>query len=118
MLTITPETFAAMESQEERAFVGRLVAFLRDSVPELRDESATAMEAQTRLQIDRARGFGMRSERAVACYALTAAMLGPDFPDRFPAARRILEAPTNETVKAERLEAFTTALFDALDRDG
>ena len=114
MLKITPDTFAAFTAIEERAFIARLTAFLRDAVPALAGEPPAAMDAQVRLQIEAARNYGMTSERAVAAYVLTAAQLGPDFPDRFAAARDILLTPMVGDRKAEQLEAFTVRLFEAL----
>ena len=115
MITITPETFAVATAREERLFIDRLTAFLRETVPELADQPPPAMDAQVRLVIEAARGYGLRSEQAVSAYALTAALLGPDFVDRFPAAHAIMLDESSEQRKAEQLEAFTTALFDALD---
>ena len=114
MLKITPESLAALTAVEERAFVRRLAAMLRDAVPALANEPAAAMEAQVQLQIEAARSYGMTSERAVATYAMTAAQLGVDFPDQFGGARDILTASTSGDRKADRLEAFTLRLFDAL----
>lgn len=114
MLKITPESLAQLTAVEERAFLRRLTAMLREAVPALAHEPPAAMDAQVQLQVEAARGYGMTSERAVATYVMTAAQLGIDFPDRFGGARDILTAATSGDRKADRLEAFTLRLFDAL----
>lgn len=117
MLKITPESLAALTAVEERAFVQRLTTMLRVAVPALADEPAAAMAAQVQLQIEAARDYGMTSERAVATYVMTAAQLGVDFPDQFGGARDILLSRSDGDRKADRLEAFTLRLFDALAQE-
>lgn len=116
MLKISPESFAAVSRPGEDAYVARLSALLRDTVPDLASEPAARLDAQVWLQVEAARSFGLISEQAIAAFVMTAAQLGPDFPDRFPAARAILTDAGTDAEKADALERFTLALFDALER--
>ncbi len=114
MLTISPNTFDAFSSVEEQKFNARLAEFLREEVPGFAQLPQETLLKQVSAVVSSAREFGMESEEAVACYALTAAHLGPDFPDKFPGARQILDAPISDDEKAEHLEAYSVSLFEAL----
>ena len=116
MLTIGPETFAAARREEEESYIGRLIAVLRETVPDLAAEPPAQMDAQVRLQIEAARSHGLQSEQAVAAYVMTAAQLGPDFVDQFPAIQQILLDDATDAKKADNLERFTVALFEDLER--
>ncbi len=114
MLDISPHAFSGIAAHEEARFVRKLATFLREKVPSLASEAPEAVEAQCRLLMQRSRGFDMKSEQAVAVFAMTAAVLGLDFVERFPAARQILFRPVSQERKAELLQGFTVKLLDTL----
>ena len=115
LLKITPETFIALARPAERAFVEKLAEVLRSAVPALAGEAQEPFLAQVRLLIERARDYGFESEQAIGSFAVSAGLLGVDFVDHIPAAREILESGADEERKAEQLENFTVALFEALE---
>jgi hypothetical protein len=114
MLTLSPETFARMSAVEEQRFVERVVAFLRENVPQMASEPPDAMAAQVRALKAEAATYDMTSEAAVATYALTAALIGADFAERFPGARKILFSANGEDKKAQLLEGFVVTLLQKL----
>lgn len=113
---ISPETFAAFESEAEIAFVTKLSTVLRDAVPSLADEPEPAFGATVRLLIEQARGYGLVSETDIGVFAVTAGVLGLDFVDQFPGAREILEGREPPERKADLLEGFTRNLIETLER--
>jgi hypothetical protein len=113
---ISPDAFAAFESEAEVAFVAKLAGVLRDAVPALASEPEPAFSATVRLLIDQARGYGLASEQEIGVFAVTAGVLGLDFVDRFAGARQILEGREPPARKADLLEAFTRNLIDTLER--
>ena len=114
MLDISPHTFSRISDHEEARYLRKLAAFLQERVPTLAGESPEAKIAPCRLLKNQAQGFDMVSEQAVAAFAMTAAVLGLDFVDRFPAARQILFRPVSQERKAELLQGFTVKLLDTL----
>lgn len=116
MLEISNQAFSGLKDQTEQRFVAKLAAFLREKVPALASESLEATIVQCKLLKRKANSFDMSSERAVAAFAMTAAVLGLDFVERFRGARQILYADAPEEEKAELLEGFTVTLLDRLGR--
>lgn len=115
MFSISPQAFGAFKRGAEHDFIVRLATVLRDAVPSLAGEPEPGFSEQVRFIVGRARGFGLESEQAIGAFAISAALLGMDFPDRFRGARQILESREDEARKAELLEHFTLALFEALE---
>lgn len=116
MLKISPRTFARMSEHEEGRFIARLAGFLREKVPGLANEPPAALDHQCRMLAKQARSHDMTSEQAIAAFVMTAAILGVDFVDRFPAVRQILFRPVPQERKAELLQGFTIKLLDTLRR--
>ncbi len=114
MLEISDQVVSRFEGEAEQRFIAKLAAFLREKVPSLASESPEALHVQCKLLKDKAFSFDMRSEQAVATFAMTAAILGLDFVERFRGARQILYADTPEDEKAELLEGFTVTLLKRL----
>lgn len=114
MLTISPETFSKVASADLEVFVRKLADFIRQNVPGMSAEPPDRMHAQILALKKDANGYGLRSEQGIAAYAVTAAFLGVNFPERFAGARQILFARETEERKAELLSAFTVTLFDTL----
>ena len=114
MLTLSPETFQRMSAVEEQRFVERIVDFLRQNVPQMAGEPQDSMVAQVRVLKAEAATYDMTSEQAVAVYALTAALIGADFSERFGGARKILFSANDQDKKAQLLEGFTVTLLQKL----
>jgi len=113
---ISPDAFAAFESEAETAFTAKLNGVLREAVPSLAHEPEPAFSATVRLLIEQARSYGMISEQEIGVFGVTAGLLGLDFVDHFPGARQILEGREPPAVKADLLEAFTRNLIETLER--
>jgi hypothetical protein len=116
MLEISERTFARLQEPIEQAFLTKLAAFLREKVPSLAKEAPEATVAQCRLLKAQANSYDMHSEQAVAAFAMTAAILGVDFVERFRGARQILWSNEPETRKAKLLEGFTVTLLAKLKK--
>jgi hypothetical protein len=116
MLKISPDAIEALRQAGERNYILRLGEVVRAALPDLRDEPDATLYPQLQSLVEQARGFGLGSERAVACYVMTGALLGIDFSERFAGAREILTSKDSEERKAELLEGFTVTLFQTLER--
>lgn len=114
MLEVSPECFEGISAVEEQRFIDRLVAFLRQQVPQMAREPQDVMVAQVRALKAEAATYDMNSERAVATYALTAALIGADFAEKFPGARKILFTKNDQDKKSQLLEGFTVTLLQEL----
>lgn len=115
MLSISSQTNHALREDAENQFVIKLAAILKREVPEIADEPDSVFYDQVKLVIEQARSYGLRTEQNIGAYAITAGTLGLDFPEKFNGAREILESHEDEDRKAELLEYFTLALFEALE---
>ncbi len=101
----------------EEEYVTRLTNLMHESVQGLADVPEPELRVEVRNQIAKARSYGLASEQAIAIYTITAGQLGVDFDTKFPAAHEILTEPgATEAVKADKLEGFTVALFEALEK--
>ncbi len=114
MLEVSPECFEGISAVEESRFVDRLVMFLRQNVPQVASEPQDAMVARVRALKADAATYDMKSEQPVAAYVLTGALLGVDFVEKFPGARKILYSKNSEDKKADLLEGFTVTLMQKL----
>lgn len=114
VLTISPGTFSRMASADLEVFVRKLSDFIRQNVPGMSAEPPDRMRTQILALKKDANSYGLQTEQGIAAYAVTAAFLGVNFPDRFAGARKILFARETEERKAELLSAFTITLFEAL----
>ena len=81
MLEVSGQVVSRFEDEAEQRYIAKLAAFLREKVPSLASESPEALQVQCKLLKDKAFSFDMRSEQAVAAFAMTAAILGLDFAD-------------------------------------
>lgn len=115
MLSFSPGSYAALTEASEQAFVSRLAGVLREAVPSLAKEPDAPFHEQVRILVRHARSFGLTSEQTVGAYAVTAALLGLNFADRFAGARQILLGHETQARKAELLEGFTMALLETLE---
>ncbi len=67
-------------------------------------------------QVSRAVAYGLERDDQVAIYAMTAWVLGEDFPERFTAAGAVLNArDTTPEDKTEWLEQWTQTLLEKLE---
>jgi hypothetical protein len=99
------------------AFVRRFRALLLDCFPDAADAVSTDEFDETlRRQCDIARQYGLRSERAIATFLMSAWLLGPEFDRRFPAVNQQLLSSLDEDEKASWMEAFVAALLGRLSQ--
>ena len=115
MFEISSVALAALGRQSDRDFVVKLARFLHENVPALSSEAPADLVAAVSALTERARGYGLTTERSIAVFALTAAYLGLDFDTAFPPATAVLSAQDmTEAAKARWLEDWTTQLFEEL----
>lgn len=115
MFRISNQAYGQFADTAEAAYVRKLADFLRANAPGMATEPDQTLLPQVAHVVQRARDFGFASEREVATFALTAALLGPDFPDNFAGAREILEMKAPASRRAELLQDFTRELFEVLE---
>jgi hypothetical protein len=116
MLVINTEQLGTLDKVAEADFVGRAATFLIESFPEAANLPAEELVAAVGRQIDKAKGYGLASERQAAAYLISAWLLGEDFDSRFPAARIALSVTDmSADEKAKWLEEWTVELFRTLE---
>lgn len=94
-----------------------IVAVLRAVFPDAASASVAELDAGVARQVERAAGYCLERDDHVAIYAMTAWVLGDDFPERFTAAGAVLSArDTTPERKVEWLEAWTQTLLQALEQ--
>jgi hypothetical protein len=116
LLKIREDQLEALAAPSAEAFAERLARFLCEQFPEASEEPPAELRAAVGGQAERARGYGLTTERQAAVYVTCAWLLGPDFDAEFPAAREMLgtdEYPPED--KADWLERWVEALFGALE---
>lgn len=84
-------------------------------MPEISTEDPVPVILEVRNLVDNARRYGLTTEHSTAAYVITAAYLGTDFDQNFPAATAVLVAKDmSETAKADWLESWTAQIFEEL----
>ena len=88
----------------------------REALVQEMTNAITAEGRQTlRQQYERARGYGLETERDLGRYIVTAWTMGIDFDRRFPAMSQILNDPAlTPTEKADGVERTALTLFALL----
>lgn len=106
-------TTAQVSDLADQRFERRLIQVIGEV-----DPSASAVMsspeglAMLRMQCRRARGFGMRSERDIGRYVVTAWLMGPDFHTDMPAMAEVLASDRlSPALKAEAIERISTAVL-------
>lgn len=115
MFRISNQAYGQFADAAEAAYIRKLAAFLRANAPGMATEPDETLLPQVAHVVQRARAFGFSSEREVATFALTAALLGADFADQVGGAREILELQDTAARRAELLQDFTRELFEVLE---
>ena len=118
MLTLQQEQMDVFARLEMERFEERAIAHLREHFPE-RMASVSAQNARelVRFCVQRARGYGIESERGIVLFASVAVALGPRF-DEQPRYRWAAEALADEfivtpTARIEELYRRAVELLDA-----
>ncbi len=91
-LTIAPAQMHAFGEATERAFLRRVVAFLREQFATAASRPSDELAQFVATQLAHGRRYRLISEHNLVCYVLAAWMLGPEF-DAHPAARATLDNP-------------------------
>ena len=107
----------ALKLALERAFLLRLVQFLRNQFPDAVTAPQKELEAGVERQIKQARGHGFLAEQDIATYVTSAWLLGEEFDREFPAVAEVLESISPVDEKANWLEQFTETIFRELEKD-
>lgn len=119
MFKIRKEQMDAQSKAVRENFEDRLIAFLCDEFPEAKSAPPDKLRATVRVQTDNAMGYGLKEERFVAMYLVTAWLLGEKFDTEFPAAHDILVSKMRSPAeKADDLQRLTERLFVALEEEG
>ncbi len=105
-----------VETLAVEGFLRKMIRILTQSDPKAGAVHDTAEGQQTlRQQYERARGYGLETERDLGRYIVTAWTMGIDFDRRFPAMSQILNDPAlTPTEKADGVERTALTLFALL----
>jgi hypothetical protein len=101
---------AAMNQMAHENFHKRLIAFLREEIPE---ETASMDDAALRQRIvyseQRAAIYGIRSEAGIAQFVCLTFYAGPEF-DEIPDVKAFLETPDEAMTSEEKLDRLVEEL--------
>lgn len=114
MFKISTQAYGQFADTAEATYIRKLAGFLRANVADMATEPDHTLLPQVAHVVRQARDFGFSSEQDVATFALTAALLGPDFTTNFAGAREILEMKAPPARRAQLLQDFTRELFAVL----
>ncbi|GLR82322.1 hypothetical protein HUE56_09455 [Azospirillum oryzae] len=108
-----------VETLAVEGFLRKMIRILTQSDPKAGPVLDAAEGQQTlRQQYERARGYGLETERDLGRYIVTAWTMGIDFDRRFPAMSQILNDPAlTPTDKADAVERTALTLFALLADD-
>lgn len=108
-----------VETLAVEGFLRKISRILAQSDPKAGPVLDAAEGQQTlRQQYERARGYGLETERDLGRYIVTAWTMGIDFDRRFPAMSQILNDPAlTPTDKADAVERTALTLFALLADD-
>lgn len=117
MLKIRDEQMQALGDPMESRFVDGLVEFLREQFADARICEPAEIRPEVARQVERARGHGFAAKEHLATYVTAAWLLGQDFDERFPAAKRMLaDASYTPADKSDWLAEWTERMFAELER--
>jgi hypothetical protein len=115
MISISP---AQWERLGQSDFTSRMVAVLREQFPEQTAASTNEqLAAPIPALVSRAATYGLVDEQSAAIFVLNTWLLGPDFDQRIPALRQILEEKQlSPGTKADALTNFSITVFHELEQ--
>jgi hypothetical protein len=117
MLRIQTNQIVAMEEQLLDGFLDRIAAFLRANVPSMRGADTAELAIECRPFVEKARRYGFRTEREIASFVFSAAVLGSDLDEAIPSVAAILRGEWGRgREKARQLEELTLKTFQILER--
>jgi len=109
-MRIGKQQLAAMNEMAGENFHKRLIAFLREEIPE---ETASMDNSALRQRIvyseQRAAPYGIESEAGIAQFVCLTFLAGPEF-DGIPEVKAFLETPDEEMTTEEKLDQLVEEL--------
>ena len=116
LFKISEQTHTAFREDAERRYRASVVAFLKKNFPELSEEEPETLTGFVTAMVNKAKGYGLSTQRDAAFYVITAHLLGKDFDEKHERARRVLIAPLPGPEKAELLQRVTVEHLDSAER--
>lgn len=108
----------ALGAAAQSRLVDQLARLLVHFFPDAARVRRATLRAGVASQVTRARALGLVAEAHAAQYVIAAWMLGRDFEERFPEARRVLlRGAYPPALCAEWLRAWAPAVLDGLEED-
>ena len=103
----------AFQEDARTRYVRSLVKFLQDEVPGAAGDGKEYLFEFTWSMINKAEGYGLKTQRDVAVYVTAAYLLGQDFEDHFHVAKQVLTSSLPGPDKANWLQNASVALIDS-----
>jgi hypothetical protein len=98
-----------------KSFKAKIRKFIKENDPEVEKVPVVEFDLVIDKLIDDAMLYGLVTERQVASYCLVEWQLGPDFPEKFPAAKSILTSDgKTSNGKAEALIEWSQIFIETL----
>jgi hypothetical protein len=117
MLRIRPDQIVRLEQARSQDFANRVANFLRENVPAMQSAGTAELTKECQPLIEKARSYGLLTEREIMSYVLSAAYLGADFDVSIPIAGATLR---NEFAsgfeKVRQLERLTLKTLQMIER--
>jgi hypothetical protein len=115
MLTIFQTQINLLENRAEAMFCLKVDAFLRRNLIDARSAAPGTLEQPIMAQIQKARAYGLVTERQALTYVVTAWLLGERFDTAFPAAAVVLnDRDMTAEERRQWLVDWTVELFARL----
>jgi len=115
MLRFNSSQFSILEVQIGNAFISKVCRFILDTFKDASALPRNELDQALGIQVQRARRYGLQTERQIIAYVITAWLLGEMFDEELPAARLALSAPDfSAEDKRIWLEEWTVKLLSTL----
>lgn len=106
----------ALGNRPLREFEREFIEFLREEFDDAKELPPCELKDAVHKNVLMAQSFGLKLERHLAMYLVTAWVLGSDFHSEFPAAHAMLNSPRHPaSVKVDWLENWTRQIFIELE---
>ncbi len=117
-MQIRKEQMDTFSQAELTKFETRIADFLYSEFPDVQTIPQAELMPAIHEQVNKARSYGLETERQIANYVTTAWLLGQQFDTEFPAAQEMLKSSEyTQDDKSEWLAQWTEEMFAALEGD-
>ncbi len=119
MFTISENTFSKLSVAQTENFINSVMRVFEEQYGFDVQANREPLRESLLSQIEKARSYGLVTEKQVFVYILTAVFIDSQFDQHISQARKVLTSKTlNGDKKAKWLEQFTITLYEELENRG